>query len=151
LAQTRAGLKGNVPLLITLQNKLMHDGRRGAAEKIFFRVLSELNRYSPQGDGPKLFYAALERLKPTLITVTRRVGRNYYSVPVPLKGSRQYKLAFQWLLEAARKSRRATLHTSLAEEVVAVVSGRPSEALKKKEALYRSVVANRAYSHYRWV
>ena len=149
--QTTISLKGNVPLLLKLQNKLMYDGRKGVAEKIFLKVVKELNQYAPQRNGSKLFYIALERLKPTLTTVMRRVGRNYYSVPVPLKATQQYKMAFQWLLEAARKNTHLPLHLSLAEEVLAVVSSQQSEASKKKEALYRSVITNRAYSHYRWV
>ena len=150
-SKSTVSLKGTVPLLLILQNKLMHDGRKGMAGKIFLKVVSELNHYDPAGNGFKLFYVALERLKPALTTVMRRVGRNYYSVPVPLKATQQYKMAFQWLLEAAWKNTQTPFHLSFAEEVLAVVSSQPSEALKKKEALYRSVVNNRAYSHYRWV
>jgi ribosomal protein S7 len=60
-------------------------------------------------------------------------------------------MAFQWLLEAAWKNKQTPFHLSLAEEVLAVISSQTSEAVKKKETLYRSVVNNRAYSHYRWV
>jgi small subunit ribosomal protein S7 len=151
VAKTNASFKNNTPLLSILQNKLMHDGRKGPAEKIFFKTLVELNRYTKGGTGYKLFYVALESLKPTLITVVRRVGRNYYHVPVPLHGPRQYKLAFQWLLEVARKNPRAPIHKSLADEIITIVSSSSSEALKKKELMYRSVITNRAYSHYRWV
>jgi ribosomal protein S7 len=95
LSKKTVSLKGNVPLLLILQNKLMHAGRKGIAEKIFLKVMKELNHYDPEGDGFKLFYVALERLKPALTTVIRRVGRNYYFVPVPLKATQQYKMAFQ--------------------------------------------------------
>jgi hypothetical protein len=87
--------QGPIPLLTILQNKLMRDGRKGPAEKIFFRALRELNEYSNEKSGVTLFYTALERLKPALTTVTRRVGRNYYQVPVPLRSFTPYKLAFQ--------------------------------------------------------
>ena len=95
LAKTTVSLKGNVPLLLILQNKLMHDGRKGMAEKVFLRMIKELNHYDHEGNGFKFFYVALERLKPALTLVIRRVGRNYYSVPVPLKATQQYKMAFQ--------------------------------------------------------
>ena len=95
LSKSTVSLKGTVPLLLILQNKLMHGGRKGRAEKIFLKVMKELNHYDPEGNGFKLFYMALERLKPALTTVLRRVGRNYYSVPVPLKATQQYKMAFQ--------------------------------------------------------
>jgi small subunit ribosomal protein S7 len=87
--------QGPIPLLTILQNKLMRDGRKGPAEKVFFRALRELNEYSNEKSGVTLFYTALERLKPALTTVTRRVGRNYYQVPVPLRSFTPYKLAFQ--------------------------------------------------------
>jgi ribosomal protein S7 len=144
-------LKNNIPLLNILQNKLMHDGRKGAAEKIVLNIIKELNRYNKSGAGHRLLYAAIETLKPTLITMVRRVGRNYYHVPVPLHGPRQYKFAFQWLLEIAEKNPRIPIHKSVVEEVIAVVSSSSSEALKKKELMYRSVITNRAYSHYRWI
>jgi ribosomal protein S7 len=70
---------------------------------------------------------------------------------VPVQSPRQYKMAFQWLLEGARTGSSLPLHQSLAEEVVAILSSSQSEGLKKKEALYKSVVTNRAYSHYRWI
>jgi small subunit ribosomal protein S7 len=146
-----ASLKEDTPLLTLLQNKLMHDGRRGPAEKIFFKTLGELNRYNKKKVGYALFYKALERLKPALVTVVRRVGRNYYNVPVPIQGSRQYKIAFQWLLEVAKKNSRVPLYRGLADEIIAIISSSPSDALKKKEAMYRSVITNRAYSHYRWI
>ena len=143
--------KDHTPLLKILQNKFMRDGRKGPAEKLYFKTLRELNRYSTTGSGFALFYLALERLKPALVTVGRRVGRNNYQVPVPVQSPRQYKMAFQWLLEASRKGPRLPLHRCLAEEVIATLSTSPGEAVKKKEALYRAVVTNRAYSHYRWI
>ena len=73
----------------------MHNGRKGAAEKIFFNTLRELNRYNQKEEGATFFYQVLECLKPTLGTSIRRVGRNYYNVPVPLRAPQQYKLAFQ--------------------------------------------------------
>jgi hypothetical protein len=94
-AMAGASVKKNTPLLTVLQNKLMHDGRKGPAEKVFFKLMRELNRYSPDGMGYTFFYLALERLKPILITTLRRVGRNYYNVPFPLKKAQQYRIAFQ--------------------------------------------------------
>jgi hypothetical protein len=91
----RKSLPYNASLLITLQNKLMYDGRKGPAEKVFLKTLKELNRYSKRGSAAALFYTALDRLKPALATVVRRVGRNYYNVPVPLEGPKQYKIAFK--------------------------------------------------------
>lgn len=88
-------MKNHISLLTILQNKLMHDGRKGPAEKLFFKTLKELNRHNYKEPGASLFYKALECLKPTLGIAIRRVGRNYYNVPVPLKPAQQYKLAFQ--------------------------------------------------------
>jgi hypothetical protein len=93
--KVQASRNDKTPLLILLQNKLMHDGRKGPAEKVFWKTIRELNRFSPKGSGYALFYIALDRLKPALATVIRRVGRNYYQVPVPIQSPRQYKMAFQ--------------------------------------------------------
>ncbi len=140
----------NSILLTTLQNKLMRDGKKGQAEKLFLQTLKELNRYS-QGQSATLIHTALERLKPSLITVLRRVGRNYYNVPVPVNGVKQYKIALRWLVEGARKNIGVPLSSSLADEVISTVASSHSEALKKKDVLYESVIRNRAYYHYRWI
>lgn len=39
--------------------------------------------------------------------------------------------------------------TALSDEILQTVFFQRSEALKKKEAVYDSVILNRAYSHYR--
>ena len=147
--KVRLSFKYTTPLLTILQNKLMYDGRKGPAEKMFLKFLKELNYSGKKGAGYRLFYIALDRLKPSVGTVVRRVGRNYYQIPIPLKRTQQYKLAFQWLLESAYKNLSVPLYQSLAQEILTTVSSSQSESLKKKEALYRSVITNRAYSHYR--
>ena len=80
-------------LLAKLQNKLMRSGKKAQAERMFLATMVHLNCYG-EGQAGILFCNALERLRPALGTVTRRVGRNYYQVPVPLDRMRQYKMAF---------------------------------------------------------
>jgi hypothetical protein len=54
-------------------------------------------------------------------------------------------------LEVAKKNPRIPTHKSVVDEIVAIISSPSSEAQKKKETMYRSVINNRAYSHYRWI
>jgi ribosomal protein S7 len=135
-------------LLPKLQNKLMRSGKKGQAERLLLTIMTHINRYG-KGHAGILFCTALEKLKPTLGTVTRRAGRNYYQVPVPLDRMRQYKMAFQWLLEVSRKDSLTPAVQNIADEIINVVLDQNSEALKKKEALYSLVVKNRAYHSYR--
>jgi ribosomal protein S7 len=126
----------------------MRDGRKGQAERLFLAIMIHINRYG-KGQAGILFCTALEKLRPTLSTVTRRIGRNYYQVPVPLDPMRQYKMAFQWVLEVSRGAPQTPVAQNIADEIINIVTDQNSEALKRKEVLYSLVVRNRAYHSYR--
>lgn len=100
-------------------------------------------------NGILLFHAALHQIKPVLIVLPRRLGRRIYQVPVPLETIKQYKLALKWLMAAAKKNKRMPFGEALGQEIINIVFLKKSEVLRKKNELYESVIANRAYTHFR--
>lgn len=133
-----------------LINKTMRHGKKGLSEKILMEMMQLINQKVSR--NPLLvFHQALNQIKPVLTVLSRRVGRRIYQVPVPLQTVKQYKTALKWLTLIARNNRQNPVAETLAQELIDTVFFKRSEALKRKNELYETVVKNRAYTHYRWI
>lgn len=129
-------------------NKTMRGGRKWKSEKILYDFLSWINLRTRK-NGILLFHAVLHQIKPVLIVLPRRLGRRIYQVPVPLETMKQYKLALKWLMAAVKKNKRMPFGEALAHEIINILFFKKSEVLRKKNEVYASVIANRAYTHFR--
>ena len=119
-------------------NRLMYDGKKGAAEKIFYGALEVL-----------AFEKALENVKPHLEVKARRVGGATYQVPMEVRPDRQVSLSIRWLITYARSRGEKGMSNKLAAELLDAFNSRGG-AVKKKEDTHRMAEANKAFAHYRW-
>lgn len=71
-------------------NKLRHKGKKGNAERLFLATIFALTQHT-RGRAALVFHEAIERIKPVLRIVLRRVGRRIYEIPVPVFSVKQYK------------------------------------------------------------
>lgn len=129
-------------------NRLMIDGKKTKAEKIFYGAM-ELIRQKTGKDPLEIFYKALENVRPVLEVRPRRVGGATYQVPVEVPSHRQNSLAIRWLVLAARARSGKSMIEKLAAELMDAAKG-TGGAVKKKEDTHRMAEANRAFAHYRW-
>ena len=116
-----------------LINKLMRDGKKNLASRIFYgacRLIQERTGQEPL----KVVRQALDNIRPRIEVRSRRVGGSTYQVPVEVLPRRAQSLALRWLVAA---------------ELIDAAAGRGG-AVKKKEDVERMAEANRAYAHYRW-
>lgn len=129
-------------------NKLMWDGKKSAAENIFFKALDDIQQ--KKNDDPiKIFKQALENAKPVLEVRSRRIGGANYQVPVEVRAERKASLAIRWLVESARKRGEKTMMQRLSGELLEAFENKGG-AIKKKDEVHRMAEANRAFAHYRW-
>lgn len=129
-------------------NRLMRDGKRSIAEKIFYSALDTLAEKS--GEEPiKAFEKALDNVKPQLEVKSRRVGGATYQVPMEVRPDRQVALAIRWLIIFARSRGEKGMTARLTNELVEAYENRGG-AVKKKEDTHRMAEANKAFAHYRW-
>ena len=82
-------------------NRLMYDGKKGAAEKIFYGALEVLAEKTGE-EALRAFEKALENVKPHLEVKARRVGGATYQVPMEVRPDRQVSLSIRWLITYAR-------------------------------------------------
>ncbi len=140
--------KYNSVLVAKFINKLMWDGKKTVAQRIFYEALAKAQEQTGE-DGYVLFQKAINNIKPVLEVRPRRVGGATYQIPMEISPRRRDALAIQWLIEAARARSENTMIERLAAELIDA-SKKQGAAFKKKEDTHKMAEANRAFAHYRW-
>ena len=129
-------------------NRLMYNGKKGVAEKIFYAALDQLGEKTTE-DPMRAFEKALDNVKPHLEVKARRVGGATYQVPMDVRPDRQVSLSVRWLISYARGRGEKGMINKLAAEFVDAYNNRGG-AVKKREDTHRMAEANKAFAHYRW-
>lgn len=130
-------------------NKMMIQGRKATAQKLFYGALAELEGKIPNEEPMGVFKKALENVKPSIEVRSRRVGGATYQVPVDVRPSRRLALAMRWLVEYSRARGEKDYAKRLAGEFMDAYNNR-GNSIKKKDDVHRMAEANKAFSHYNW-
>lgn len=129
-------------------NGIMIQGKKAAAEKIFYGAL-ELAEKKMGEEGIKVFKKAMSNVKPSVEVKSRRIGGATYQVPVEVRPNRKQSLAIRWLRDFSRSRNGKSMIDKLADELVDAANNRGG-AVKKKEDVYKMAEANRAFAHLKW-
>ena len=136
------------PLVTSLINKLLLNGKRSTAERIVYGAMEGLREKT--GNDPVItLKRALENIKPTIEVKSRRVGGATYQVPIEVKGNRGTTLALRWLVGYAQERREKTMAERLMNEILDASNGLGA-AVKKREDTHKMAESNKAFAHYRW-
>lgn len=129
-------------------NKLMLDGKRSLAERIFYNAFDviEAKQKRPPLD---VFEQAVKNATPSIEVKPRRVGGSTYQVPVDVRRDRGNALAMRWLIRSARTRTGRSMAEKLANELMDAAAGQGS-TIRKREETHRMAESNRAFAHYRW-
>ena len=136
------------PLVTSLVNKILLDGKKSIAETIVYGAL-EGCREKTGTDPVVTLKRALDNVKPTIEVKSRRVGGATYQVPIEVKGTRGTTLALRWLVGYAADRREKTMHERLMNEILDASNGLGA-AVKKREDTHKMAESNKAFAHYRW-
>ncbi|MCA9837068.1 MAG: 30S ribosomal protein S7 [Trueperaceae bacterium] len=129
-------------------NKLMRDGKKNLASRVFYGACRLIQERSGQ-EPLKVFRQAVDNVKPRIEVKSRRVGGATYQVPVEVPARRAQSLSLRWLVAASNSRPERTALERVAGELLDAAAGRGG-AVKKKDDVERMAEANRAYAHYRW-
>ena len=140
--------KYNNRLVTQLINKVLLDGKKSVAEGIVYGAFDIVAEKTGQ-DPIAVFKKAMENVRPTLETKSKRVGGANYQVPIEVNSRRSTTLAIRWLVDFSRKRKENTMAQRLANEIIDA-SENTGAAVKKREDTYKMAEANRAFAHYRW-
>lgn len=135
-------------LIAKFINKLMYDGKKNKARKIFYGAMDIIEEKT--GSEPQeVFEKAINNVAPVLEVKPRRVGGATYQVPVEVNNRRKYILAIRWLVESTRARGEKSMAGRLAAEIMDAANN-TGAAVKKKEDSHKMAEANKAFAHYRW-
>ena len=137
----------NSKLVAKFINKLMYDGKKGIAQRIFYEAF-DIIREKTGKDPQEVFETAVRNVSPVLEVKPRRVGGATYQVPVEVSPYRKSMLAIRWMIAFARKRGEKTMPQRLAGEILDASNG-IGATMKKKEDTHKMAEANKAYAHYR--
>jgi small subunit ribosomal protein S7 len=138
----------NDVLVTAFINKLMRDGKKNLASRIFYSSCRLIQDRSGQ-EPLKVFRQALDNVRPRIEVKSRRVGGATYQVPVEVGPRRAQSQSLRWLVAASDARPERTAIERVAGELLDAAQGRGG-AVKKKDDVERMAEANRAYAHYRW-
>jgi small subunit ribosomal protein S7 len=138
----------NSPLVTSLVNKVLLDGKRSTAERIVYGALEGCREKT--GTDPVItLKRALENVKPAIEVKSRRVGGATYQVPVEVRAGRSNTLALRWLVTYSRGRREKTMTERLMNELLDASNGLGA-SVKRREDTHKMAEANKAFAHYRW-
>jgi small subunit ribosomal protein S7 len=138
----------NDTLVTAFINKIMRDGKKNLASRIFYSACRLIQDRSGQ-EPLKVFRQALDNVRPRIEVKSRRVGGATYQVPIEVGPRRAQSLSLRWLVAASDARPERTAIERVAGELLDAAQGRGG-AVKKKDDVERMAEANRAYAHYRW-
>ena len=140
--------KYNNRLVTQLINKVLLDGKKSVAEGIVYGAFDIVAEKTGQ-DPIAVFKKAMENIRPTLETKSKRVGGANYQVPIEVKPERRQALGLRWITLYSRKRSEKTQIERLANEIMDAANN-TGASVKKKEEMHKMAEANKAFAHYRF-
>lgn len=138
----------NSVLITRMINKLMIDGKRSIAERIFYKALDLVATQTKQ-NPLEVFEKALENIGPLTEVRSRRVGGSNYQVPVDVSSRRRTTLSLRWLIIFSRKRPEKTMELRLAREMIDAAN-QTGASVKKRTDTHKMAEANKAFAHFKW-
>lgn len=138
----------NSMLATKIINKIMLDGKKSTAERIFYEAVDSCAQKLGV-DPAEVFVQAIDNIRPRIEVRSKRVGGATYQVPMEVKPRRQQSLAIRWLLDAVRGKRGKPMAVRLGQEMLDAYNNQGA-AVTKKENVHKMADANKAYSHFAW-
>mgnify|MGYP002865295381 FL=1 len=125
----------------------MLDGKKQTAERIVYEAMESSAKKLKHEDALEVLNKALDNVKPSVETRSRRVGGANYQIPFEVRGQRQSHLTLMWFVAAARSRKGMPMADRLALEIVDAFNSTGS-AVKKKEDTHKMADSNRAFAHF---
>ncbi len=129
-------------------NRLMVDGKKSVAERIFYNAMEQIEARAKR-PALEVFEAGLRNVMPVIEVRPRRVGGSTYQVPIEVRQERRVALALRWVVTNARKRTGRSMAEKLTGELLDAANNSGS-SVKKKEDIHRMADANKAFAHYRF-
>jgi small subunit ribosomal protein S7 len=130
-----------------LINRVMQNGKKQIAERLVYGGMQKAADKLKVKNPLEVFEQAMNNIRPSLETRSRRVGGANYQIPFEVKGQRQQHLTIMWFVQAARARSGMSMEDRIALELIDAYNN-TGTAVKKKEDTHKMAEANRAFAHF---
>lgn len=134
-------------LVQRLVNKIMLDGKKQTAESIVYDAMDDAAKRLKVESPLEVLEKAINNVKPSVETRSRRVGGANYQIPFEVRGQRQMHLTMMWFVAAARKRKGMPMAQRLSLEIMDAFNN-TGTAVKKREDVHKMAESNRAFAHF---
>ncbi len=141
--------KFNSKIVAKFINMVMNKGKKAVAEKIVYESFEIVKKQTNEADILKVFYKAIDNVRPRLEVKPRRVGGATYQVPIEVRQERGTSIALRWIRDFAKAKKGKPMQSRLAEEIISAHKGEGS-SIKKRDDTHKMAEANKAFAHFRW-
>ena len=141
--------KFNSPTVAKFINMVMERGKKSIAEKIVYGAFEKISKELNEPDAVKIFYKAIDNVRPRLEVKPRRVGGATYQVPIEVRQDRGNSIAMRWIRDYAKTRKGKPMEEKLADEIMMAYKGEGS-SVKKRDDVHKMAEANKAFAHFRW-
>ena len=117
------------------------------AEKIVYDCLGLIHKRLKE-DQLKVFFEALDNVRPRIEVRSRRIGGATYQIPSEVTKENGFNIAMRWLRDIARKKKGKPMSVKLAEEFISAYR-KEGTAIKKRDDTHKMAEANMAFAHFR--
>ena len=133
-----------------LINYIMLDGKKTIARELVYKTMRKIEE--KKMDPVEVVKTALKNIAPSMEVKPRRVGGASYLVPQETRGERKLFLAFNWIIEAAKKRSNSKYHTFDAKLLDELLDAYKNEggAVEKRKSVEKLADANKAFAHFKW-
>lgn len=139
--------KYNSILVSRLINKIMLAGKKQIAEGIVYDAMEDAATKLKVESPLEVIERAMNNIRPTLETRSRRVGGANYQIPFEVKGQRQMHLTMMWFVAAARNRKGMPMYLRVSAELVDAYNN-TGTSVKKREDVQKMAESNRAFAHF---
>jgi len=141
--------KYNSKMVTQFVNKMMLDGKKSIAFRIFYDALEQVGQKNNDEKSIDVWKKAIENITPSVEVRSRRIGGATFQIPQPIRDSRKLSMAMKWMISFARKRNDKSMSKRLAAEILAAYN-EEGAAFKKKQDTHKMAEANKAFSHFRF-
>ena len=145
---SKPDIKFNSVLVTRFINKLMLEGKKSIAERIFYHAIAKV-KDQVKKDELEILDTIVRNVGPEVEVKSRRVGGATYQVPVEVTEERKVAIAVKWLIDFARSRKGQPMEIRLATEMTDAFNN-TGNAIKKREDTHKMAESNKAFAHYRW-
>ncbi len=131
----------------TLFKFMIRRGKWLTARRVFLKFLKKFKK--KYGLPPLMIFThAMLMVEPKVWIKEKKIAGKQYDIPIYISADRSKRIAIRWLLQSAKKRKRASITESLAQEVWDACF-KMGGAFSNKENLHMVIRRNKAYM--RWL